>query len=66
MREPDIVTTTELAVLRQVLDDHCREAGIDENSALREAVAARIMSLYRNGICDIEQIKDTLRKDQAM
>ena len=66
MREPDIVTATELSVLRQVLDDHCQEVGIDENSPVRDAVAARIMTLYRNGICHVEHIKDALRKDRDM
>lgn len=65
MSEPDIMTATELSLLRQVLDDHCQEAGIDENSPAREAIAAHIMTLYVNGICDLEQIKDALRKDRA-
>ena len=63
MPEPDIVTPTELSLLRQILDDHCQEVGIDENSPIRDAVAARIMTLYSNGICDLEEIKDALRKN---
>lgn len=59
MPEPDSVTATELS-LRQVLDDYC-QAGIGETSPDRDAVAARIMTLYTRGIRDLEQIKDALR-----
>ena len=66
MRDPGIATETELSVLRQVLDDHCQAAGIDEDSPVRNAVTGHIMTLYRNGICDLEHIKDALRKDRDM
>jgi hypothetical protein len=60
MPEPESVTATEMS-LRQVLDDYCQKAGIDENSPDRDAAAARIMTLYTSGVRDLQQIKDALQ-----
>ena len=61
-----VANPIELSVLRQILDDHCREVGAEEDSPLREVFAARIMALFLSGTHGLQQIKEALRKDWAM
>ena len=55
----------QLAILQQVLDDHCGEFGIAD-SPTRESLAGRIMVLFASGFHDLDQIKTALRADRAM
>jgi hypothetical protein len=66
MRVQATANSIELSVLRQVLDDHCREIGIEENSSIRNHLATRIMTLFMSGIHGLEQMKEALQKDRAM
>lgn len=42
----------ELAMLRQVLDEYCRDQQLPKGGLMREAVAERIMMLVESGVKD--------------
>jgi hypothetical protein len=50
----------QLAMLREVVDDHCREAGIDPASEERDEIARLVMSLFNNGASTAAELKAAL------
>ncbi len=55
----------DLAMLRQVLDEYCRDQELAKAGLMREAVAERIMMLYESGIKDPTAIMAALTVGSA-
>lgn len=60
MRSTDSADPTQLAVLKQIFDDHCSTAGITAGHPDYEALAIRIMSLFESGVQTAEGLKAAL------
>ncbi|MBC7282976.1 hypothetical protein [Hoeflea sp.] len=57
--------SSELALLRTALNEHCTESGINiSNDAMRAVVASRIFSLFENGVDSLEELKLMLKEDR--
>lgn len=61
-----VADTAQIAVMRQALNDHCHEFGIDGKSAVRKDIALRILLFYSFGIAELNPLKVALRADRNM
>ena len=50
----------EFPTLAQALDEHCREAGISEDSPERLVLARRVAELFRSGHRTVGELKRAL------
>lgn len=61
----NIVNPDELALLRQILDEHCAENGVGTDDPEREHIAFRIMTLVNSGIAAGPELKRHLQERDA-
>lgn len=52
--------TAEIVLLRQMLDEHCLDAGIEEDEHASEEAAHQIWELFTAGFYDLEKLKQFL------
>lgn len=60
MSHRSVALPEQLAILWQVLDDHCVEHGILAGTDSHESVAARVFLLFSNGFTRIGELKAAL------
>jgi len=62
-----IADPAQLKLLRDALDQHCSEVGVDASDApFREAIAGRIIYLFQTGVGTVEELKQALRSDHRL
>lgn len=64
MPSRDILEPEQLTILRGVLDDVCRAAGIDPHAPEREDIAGLVMHFYGRGYRSADELRAAL--DEAM
>ena len=55
-----------LAMLRQVLDDHCSEFGLATGGIVGDNLRRRISYLFKHGISRADKLLVALRADRSM
>ncbi|MDP3896803.1 MAG: hypothetical protein Q8Q62_09010 [Mesorhizobium sp.] len=60
MTTHDHVDAQQLSTLRNILNDYCELAGVSGKHPAREKLAQRLMTLFREGIDDPNEIKREL------
>ncbi len=55
----------DLAMMRQVLDDYCRDQELAKAGLMREAIAERIVMLFESGLKDPDSIMKALTVGRA-
>jgi len=61
-----VANPTELAVLAQVLDEYCLEAGIPATGIAREEAARHVLDLFNQGIGDRDRLIEALRSSHRI
>jgi len=56
-----VANPSELAILTEVLDDYCRDAGISASDPTREEVARHLLDLFNRGIGGRSDLMEALR-----
>ena len=62
----DITDPAQLAMLTAILDDLCRDAGIEPDSPVREEAAYMMMRYYWSGCRTVEQLKAALDRARGL
>lgn len=62
MSDSTLARPRDLAMMRKVLDDYCREQELAKTGLMREAIAERIMMLFQSGVKDPAAIMARLIK----
>lgn len=57
---------TQLATMKQALEEHCLEFGIAIDSPLKVDLAGRILFLFQSGVTSLPALQDMLRQDRRM
>ena len=62
MRFDGSISPEQLAVLHQVFNERCREAGINPDDPGHETLALRIIGLFQSGVQTAEEIVAALNR----
>ena len=60
-----IIRPDQLAMMSQVLNDHCREHGIQSGTSAAQNTASMIIALYRHGYQTADDLRDALDSDRV-
>jgi hypothetical protein len=55
-----VADSEQIAILTRVLDDYCREHGIEKGDPKREAFGCHIMAIFNSGLRRVDEIRATL------